>query len=271
MKQNPKILLIIGNHKRHLYFASTINRQFKLSGLVLVEREASLPEPPTGLSQIDFSNFQKHFKDRADAESKYFKNLEAINAPTIKVAFDKLNTNTCAEFIKNVNPDFVFVFGAGLIKSPLIEILPKETINMHLGLSPRYRGDATLFWPFYFLEPNYAGSTIHYLVDQPDAGDIIHQVVPVLERGDKIHDVACKVVIDSSQAIVDLIKLYLEKGGWQRYPQKHGGKNFLNSDWHYTHLRLVYNTFDNKIVDYFLDGTLRNRNPKIINQFSLMK
>ena len=177
-----------------------------------------------------------------------------------------ITKNTSSPFIQIIYKYYVFVFGSGLIKSPLMEILPKETINLHLGLSPRYRGSATLFWPFYFLEPNFAGTTFHYLVEQPDAGEIIHQIVPTLNYGDKIHDVACKVVAASSDAVIDLIKIHLKKGYWDKFRQNHSGKNFLDSDFHPTHLRIIYDTFHEKIVDYYLDGKVRNRIPNLIKQ-----
>ena len=122
-----------------------------------------------------------------------------------------------------------------------------------------------------FLEPSFAGSTFHYLTKEPDAGDIIHQIIPTLEYGDKIHDVASKVISASSIAVVDLLELFLINGSWIKSNQKHSGKNFLDSDFHATHLRLIYNTFDEKIVDYYLKNKIRNRVPKLIKQQVLIK
>ena len=44
-------------------------------------------------------------------------------------------------------PDVVLVFGTGLLKAPLIGAFPGRIINIHLGLSPYYRGAGTNFWP----------------------------------------------------------------------------------------------------------------------------
>lgn len=266
MNMKPKILLIIGNQRRHLFFAQQINNKYDLSGIILVDRGIDIPTMQEDLDEIDIINFKKHFEDRSLAEIKHFSLTDEIECPKLKVGFNQLNGPESVQFINDVIPDFVFVFGSGLIKHPLIEVLPKETINLHLGLSPRYRGSATLFWPFYFLEPNFAGATFHYLEDQPDAGDIIHQVLPELNYGDKIHDVACKVILKSSQAVVELVEIYLKKGFWERFPQKHSGKNFLDSDFHPSHLRLIYDTFEEKIVDLFLEKKIRNRTPKVIIQ-----
>ncbi|WP_276359581.1 formyl transferase [Daejeonella sp. H1SJ63] len=267
MNETPKILLIIGNQRRHLYFASIIQKAYPLAGVILVERGIDMPSVPDGLEEIDRHNFEMHFANRRKAEEKHFREIDELKCKILPVDFDKLNTPECVDFVSGFNPDLAFVFGPGLIKDPLLGVLPSETINTHSGLSPRYRGSATLFWPFYFLEPNYAGATFHYLQDQPDAGDIIHQVLPKLAYGDKIHDVACKVIAESATAITELIKHYIERGSWTSYPQKHSGKNFLDSDFHPAQLRLIYNTFNDDIVDHFLNNKLRSKTPKTIDQF----
>ena len=88
--------------------------------------------------------------------------------------------------VKQFNADFCFIFGANLILDPVIENLPQNKINLHLGLSPWYKGAATLYWPFYNLKPQFCGVTFHQITKDADAGEIIHQCVPKLEYGDKI-------------------------------------------------------------------------------------
>ncbi len=168
------------------------------------------------------------------------------------------------KFVKNLNPDVVFIFGSGMIRDPLFSELPNLTINLHLGLSPRYRGSATLFWPFYFLEPNWAGSTFHLITGEPDAGNIIHQSIPKLEYGDTIHEVACKVV---KQSAIDVKKIIntLESGKELVFhKQQSSGKFFLSRDFIPQHLRVVYNLYNDDIVDQFLDSKIRPDGPNVI-------
>jgi len=166
-----------------------------------------------------------------------------------------------------VSPDVALVFGSGLIKDPLLSVLPRQTLNLHLGLSPRYRGAATLFWPFYFLEPTYAGSTFHYLLTEPDAGEIVHQVTPELERDDTIHSVACKTVVASAEHCIRLLHMFEHKRGWQSYRQRGSGKNFLGSDFRPEHLRVIYDLFEDNLVALYLDGKLLSKTPTLIRQF----
>ena len=138
-----------------------------------------------------------------------------------------------------------------MLSKNVIKLLPKHTINLHLGLSPRYRGTATLFWPFYFLEPQYAGFTFHKLSKDPDSGAILHQGVPQLNKGDKIHTVSCKVVLKACNDLIKLLRIFKKKK-WKYEKQKNSGKNFLTKDFLPEHLNVIYKLYKNKIVDLYL-------------------
>lgn len=262
-----KLLFLGGNHPRHLYIANKLADKFGLDAAILELRELMIPQPPLGLLRCDENNFIRHFQNREEAEYKYFGNQSMPNCKIFEVYQETFNTSNTADFVKSLKPDIAIVFGSGLIKEPLFSVLPQKTINIHLGLSPKYRGAATLFWPFYFLEPTYSGSTFHFIIAEPDAGEIIHQTTPILEKKDRIHDVACKTVIQSGKDLLQLIELVKIKGNWCSFSQKGTGKNFLSSDFKPEHLRVIYNLFDDDIVRKYLDGDLKCNIPKLCRQF----
>jgi folate-dependent phosphoribosylglycinamide formyltransferase PurN len=262
-----RILWIGGSHARHLYYINGISAHFTIAGGILELREPMVPRPPEGISEKDRENFILHFKNRDLAEKKYFGSQPFPEINLLKISNDELNSKKTVDFVNEIDPELVLIFGTGLIKDPLFSALPEEKINLHLGLSPRYRGAATLFWPFYFLEPTYAGTTFHYIVSEPDAGEIIHQTTPELEHGDGIHDVACKAVIQSTTDAIELLKIYAEEKRWKRHHQRSTGKNFLNSDFKPEHLRVIYDIYDDDIVDKVLDGTLKSKEPLLFRQF----
>ena len=286
MSNIPKILFIGGTHPRHLYYANKIHERYLLAGAVFQNRGRLIPAELKGLQKKSWWNL--HFQNRDEAEKKYFgKQDNYYGLPRCEVPSNAINDKVVIEFIKEINPDIVLIFGCGMIKGELAEALPELTINLHLGLSPRYRGAATLFWPFYFLEPQWAGCTFHKIVDEPDAGDILHQCVPELSRGDKIHDVACKAVVQATEDMVTMLGSYdsgllkcacmdgcelcwgnEEKiGHWKFYPQSTTGKNFLSRDFQPSHLRMIYETYNDDIVDQYLDGNLKQQKPKLVRQF----
>lgn len=265
-----KIIWIGGDHPRHMYYLSKINEKFSVSGAIIEKREggtsSKIPDIPKGISKQDKTNFKRHFENRYNAELKYFSNIKMPSCPIMSITKEDLNTDKTVAFVKSHSPDIVLTFGCHMVKEPLFSILPKDTINLHGGLSPRYRGVATMFWPFYFLEPNHVGTTFHYLTSEPDAGKIIHQSVPKLEKGDKIHDVACKAIITASNDAVKLLSMY-EKKQWKKFEQTDSGKNFLNQDFRPEHLRVVYDLFNDDMVDHYISGKINPASPKLITQF----
>lgn len=262
-----KVLWIGGSHPRHLYFAQQLAVSGLLAAAVIEQREQLVPEPPVGLSAQDSLNFVRHFSERQRAEEQTFGRPAPPEVPLCRVTADSLNSDVTAEFVKSHSPDVVLIFGSGLIKGQLLQALPSEALNLHLGLSPRYRGAATLFWPFYFMEPTYAGSTFHYITAEVDAGDVVHQTVPTLFPSDGIHDVACRTVVASAHDAVRLLQVKACGDYWNRVRQRGTGKKFLESDFRPAHLRLIYNLFDNDMVGQYLKGHLSCSSPRLVTQF----
>ena len=260
-----RYMIIGGDHPRHLYYANAIAESCSVVGAILEHRESFMPQPPEGLEERDRDNFIHHFENRKKYEKEYFGEERPLpECPIYYVDRDGLSSEKTVAFVKECNPDVVFIYGPGMIREPLISALPKYKINLHLGLSPRYRGSATLFWPFYFLEPNWAGSTFHIISDEPDAGAIIHQSLPELKRGDTIHEVSCRVV-QQSAADVKKIIAGLESGQpLTLHRQTSRGKNFLTRDFMPQHLRVIYDLYDDAIVDAYLDGKVKPLEPKVI-------
>ncbi len=261
-----RILSIGGNHPRHLYYVNKIRQRFDVCGMIVEIRENILPSPPDGIDELDRQNFIRHFNNRDTAEKKYFGQQIFPQCPKLELDASDLSSARSAEFVKSLNPDVALIFGSGVIRDPLFSALPRHTINLHLGITPRYRGAATLFWPFYFMEPSYAGSTFHYIVAEVDAGDVVHQVLPKLDPSDKIHDVACKTVVSSAEEAVKLLELFEKNGYWDVHRQKGPGKNFQVNDFRPEHLRVIYNYFDDDIVKQYLVGRLKSRKPRLIRQ-----
>jgi len=274
-----KVLLFSGDHSRHVYVHEHLLKRFNVCGAVVMEREpVLLNESIKGSSdnitqwpKEDQKIYKEHFKKRKEVEDRYYGNkstdLYDSYCDVIKVSPENLNSKEVIDFVVRKNPDLCFIFGVNLIKGDLAKILPYWKINLHLGLSPWYRGSATLFWPFYNLQPQFAGSTFHQIVDEPDAGNILHQTVPVLEMGDTMHEVAAKTVVSSAKDAVTLLDHIAENNVIAVHKQKGTGKNYLIRDFEPHNLRAIYNLYDDKIVDEWLHGRLGKRLPKLVRGF----
>lgn len=262
------VLLLTGSHQRHLYIVNKLMELGIVAAHVMEVREEFIPQPPAGLEEIDQHNFIRHFRDRDEAERRHFQGNDSVHleVSTLTVTMQQLNSTETIEWIKNQSFDLAISYGVHKLSDELLEVLPEHAWNIHGGLSPWYKGNTTLFWPFFMLRPNWAGMTVHRLSAQLDAGDIVHHAVPELAYGDGLHDVACKAV---KQVAEDLSKILstIPLSKIQYTSQKGNGKLWIGTDWMPQHLRFVYNTYQNDIVDQFLDGKLPKYDPPLISAF----
>lgn len=268
-----KFLLFSGSHARHVYVHEQLldSDDIEVAGVVTMRRESSRPSPPPDWPEHDRELFRRHFERRAAVERDRYgdRSIDRYDrAPaTMTVKPDELNTHSVAEFVEEVNPEACFVFGTGLILDPVLQVLPEWTLNFHLGLSPRYRGSATLFWPFYFLEPQFVGGTLHQIIEEPDAGPIVHQTTPDLEPGQGLHEVAANTLVRFCTETHRLLEHLSATGNLPTEPQSNGGKLFLRRDFDPHHLRVVYDLYEEGIVDAYLAGHLGDRTPTIVDAF----
>jgi len=268
-----KVILFSGSHSRHVYVHEQViaSEDLEIVGVVSMQRESTLPAPPEDWPAHDKELFEHHFQRRAEVEQATYGNRSVERyedvAPTLFVERKELNSERVAEFVRSVDADACFIFGTGLILDPVLSALPEWRLNFHLGLSPRYKGSATLFWPFYFLEPQFAGGTLHQIIPEPDAGGIVHHTVPDLQRGNGIHETAADVVVKFADETVILLEHLAKTDSLPAEEQTRTGKLFLSDDFDPHHLRVVYDLYDNDIVDEYLDGNLGNRQPDTVDAF----
>lgn len=272
----PKIVLMCGSHPRHLAIANVLWQAKKLAALVIEEREAFIPSPPERLSERDKKNFIHHFQKRDECEKKYFGDIDSVpitnDVPTLRTAKENLNSAQTCDFIsQHADGNLLITYGVHKIDNNLISIFYDRAFNIHGGLSPWFKGNTTLFWPFYFLKPNWAGMTIHRLTEKLDAGEILHHSIPALEHGDCMHDVACKAVSQVSKDLISILEKLDQGAKIQTHDMKKAGKLFENSDWTPETLRVIYELFNDRIVDMFLSGEIDSPPPKTISFFECIQ
>lgn len=264
-----RLILFSGTHSRHLFIMSEVLKHCDEVLSIIMEREEVIPSVPKSLNNHDKLLFEKHFANRKRIEDKNYGDLhfEKVfeNCKSLVVSHDELNSVKVANEVSDFRGDMAFIFGSGLILNPVFSALPKNKINIHLGLSPWYRGAATLFWPFYLLQPQFCGVTFHQISNEPDAGELIHQLVPRLELGDTIHDVGAKCIIEAKNDLHVFFNFWKLNQSFPSSKQKVSGRNWLQSDFHPSMLRIIYDLFDDKIVDLFLKGEISGRLPRLFS------
>jgi len=196
-----KILLISADEVRHKYFRKKISQFNNIEiGFCIIEKNSTRQFYDVMSSDKYTDVAKKHFRDRLLSEKKYFDNFlnktkEIKNL--IEVDRNEINENLALrKKIIDTKPDIVISYGCSIIKEPLLSIFKNRFINIHLGLSPYYRGSGTNFWPFVLNEPQFAGVTYMNIDSGIDTGPILHQFRPKMEISDTIHDVGNKMIME---------------------------------------------------------------------------
>lgn len=169
---------------------------------------ASFCEAPTASlaamldARDDVTNVERrHLESRVATERDFFGAFcRAVPDQSRPVAVDRgaINRPEVVDRIVDLHPDVIAAFGCSIIGPELIEAFPDRIVNLHLGLSPYYRGSGTNLWPLILGEPELVGATFMYLDAGIDTGEIIHQLRARVVPGDDVHRIGNRLIADAA-------------------------------------------------------------------------
>lgn len=187
-----KALILTSTGIRHKLFIDAISSHFQIVGII-TEDKGSYYDKQSSESEL----VKEHFATLAKYEQSLLANhLKEHNNEQNMIYIPKGNINQddiVNEALK-LEPDVVLLFGTSILKSNWLRAFPDKIINLHLGLSPYYKGSATLFWPFLYDELECIGATIHIAEEKVDAGRILKRVKPDITAGDNYYTVNYKTI-----------------------------------------------------------------------------
>jgi folate-dependent phosphoribosylglycinamide formyltransferase PurN len=250
-------IVLTSNMRRHNFVANTAAVRLDVIG---VWQEAKSFQPLRyATSSSDEAAIERHFAAREASEAEYFADHDRVRGRAVAVAPGGCNEADAIEAMRRAEPDVVLVFGTGLLKQPLIDTFPGRILNIHLGLSPFYRGAGTNFWPLVNREPEYCGATIHFLDAGVDTGPVIAHVRPDIRRGDGPHDIGNRTIVAAADMLVEAA-LALGAGGVASVPQSGGGRVYKRADFTADAVNRLYANFAGGMIDEYLrDRDARDR------------
>lgn len=183
-----KISVFTSNQPRH---AALLRRLADVSDEVFGVQEVTTVFP----GQVeDFYRrspvMQDYFARVLAAEREVFGSLRPHprNVRMVPVLMGDLNRlGEATAFIEEEvrTSDAVVVFGASWIRPPLVSaLIDRRAVNIHMGVSPYYRGASCNFWCAYDGHMQFIGATIHRINRGLDSGDILFHALPRAEELD---------------------------------------------------------------------------------------
>jgi folate-dependent phosphoribosylglycinamide formyltransferase PurN len=86
------------------------------------------------------------------------------------------NSEAACALLRRHSPRVVVVFGTRILGRATLGAIPAPFINMHAGLTPRYRGAHGGYWALAEGRPDLVGTTIHLVDEGIDTGAVLEQV-----------------------------------------------------------------------------------------------
>lgn len=191
-------MILTGSELRHEYFIRKLEEEYRLDIVLAVQegQEKSLEtyvKSKKAVSEIELA----HVTARNQSEIDFFQDYVLGNekrSKSLQVPKGQVNSADCVSKIKSSNPDLIVCFGASIINSELLRLFKGKFLNVHLGLSPYYRGSGTNVWPIINQEPHLVGCTFMHMDEGVDTGQVIHQLRAKFFLGDSPHSIGNRLI-----------------------------------------------------------------------------
>ncbi|MCX5815304.1 MAG: formyltransferase family protein [Proteobacteria bacterium] len=272
--RTTRVILLTGDETRHQYFRKVIGGDQGIGVIAsYCEGTEKSLEARVNSDSSSTITLKRHVEARNQSEYDFFHNsIQAITDQSnpIKIKKGDINSTEIINQIISLNPDILVCYGASLIKGELLRQFNGRFLNVHLGLSPYYRGSGTNVWPLINNEPEFVGATFMYIDEGIDTGDIIHQIRAKLYLGDGPHSIGNRLITEMCECYKKIIKNFpqLKK---MTQPTKHNGKLYYVKDFTSDACASMYKKISEGLVENYLNNlSERNarapiiENPKIL-------
>lgn len=195
---------------------------------------------------------ERHLSARAEVERDFF-SLFVSYAPDksnpISIPRKSINEQRVTDEILALNPDLIMAFGCSIISETLIAAFPKRFLNLHLGLSPYYRGSGTNFWPLVNKELSAIGATFMYIDPGIDTGEVIHQTRARIISGDSPHTIGSRLIRDAAFFYANLAATLDSCKKFAPLPVPTTDRLYKNADFTEDSVTLAYRNLAEGLVD----------------------
>ncbi|MBV9686010.1 MAG: formyl transferase [Alphaproteobacteria bacterium] len=225
-----RVLILCGRSPRHLFVANQLcDAAIPVAIVQETGREWTVNAVSRALRPANlWSKVARHLRevDTREEEAKFFFGGEpaALTRPELVTQVPYINHPKVEALAARLQPDIVAVFGTGLIREPLLSAGRLGIVNLHGGVSPRYRGSDCTFWALYNGEFDQVGCTLHFIDRGIDTGDLIAHICPAVTEGEDELTLFWRAVRDSGSVYAECLER-LDRG--ELLGRKQGEKGTL--------------------------------------------
>jgi folate-dependent phosphoribosylglycinamide formyltransferase PurN len=197
------ITVFTGNQPRHLALVNRLSERFATVHAVLECTTLFPGQVPDFFRKSDI--MREYFGHVQAAERAIFGDaaFTSPNVRTLSMKSGDLNMVERRQLAAALESDAYVVFGSSFIKGWLADFLvSNKAVNIHMGVSPYFRGSSCNFWALYDGRPELVGSTIHLLSKGLDSGPMLYHALPSFDEDDPFR-FTMKAVDAAQKSLVD--------------------------------------------------------------------
>jgi methionyl-tRNA formyltransferase len=250
-----RVVLLTGSELRHSFFRKFVAGAEGID--VLLSYTEGLEKSLAALlpAGAESSLRAKHVANRTQSEKDFFAAfVDRVDDHSKPLALPKgeINAPEHVERVIACQPDLLVAYGSSIIREPLLSAFPGRFLNVHLGLSPYYRGSGTNYWPLVNDEPEYVGATFMHIDAGVDTGEVIHQIRAQVSWGDTPSQIGNRLILDMAYTCVDVIRKFDQLERMPALPVSANERVYKKKDFTEESVATLYANFANGLVDRFL-------------------
>jgi hypothetical protein len=175
-----KITLFTANQARHNYLINLLSSVATEINVVQENRTIFPGIVPGHYPASDTT--KEYFSKVTNAQKELFGNsyISVNNKKLNLLPLESGDLSRCSiEYLSDfLKSDIYVVFGSSYIKGELVDFLVNhKALNIHMGVSPYYRGTDCNFWALFDNNHHLVGATIHMLSKGLDSGPILYHAL----------------------------------------------------------------------------------------------
>jgi len=251
-----RVIILTGSEIRHEYFRKKIASDNHIEVLASFCEGVEKSLENRVRQNIKSTSIElQHVEARSQAEKDFFSDYLSIiddkSQPKF-IAKGEINDSHIVNDIINLKPDLLVCYGSSLIESNLLQEFSGRFLNVHLGLSPYYRGSGTNVWPLINNEPDMVGATFMHIDAGIDTGEIIHQIRAEVLIGDSPHFIGNRLIRKMTNTCADVIaKLDFLEPSQQPSAE---GKLYYKKDFNHKSCRKLYDNLGSGMIEEYLNS-----------------
>jgi len=215
-----KIIIFTTRTKHHSYFIQKIYNNFDIEQIIYEKQQLSIPYKTGPFFETEENEYEERFFEISfDGCSKNIP--QALEKRSVD--FYNVNQTGVKEFLEALQPDLIWVYGTGRIHPHIISTPKWGMVNLHGGISQKYRGLDSTLWAMYNNDFNSIGLTVHYVAPELDTGEILSQQKMDILASDEIFHFRHKMTLMATEHSLNLLKKFNQNNGpLSAIPQKPG-------------------------------------------------